>query len=304
MEDLRGLLADRSALPVFYESLPPLSQSSRTTKLAAEALARTLVGFSDIVDAICVPQVEDERSSGLIIHRAPKADAIEYVRHYLEIARLGAPRSAMIAQPLTAFTGAEIDALLQRIVGTGIAALAVVGPPTAAKSKVAPTSTLAAIARASDGGHLVIGAIAVHARLGEPERMVAKVKAGASFFVSQIFYDAPSMRELICNYALACERAGMPPARLIFSLAPIISKATARLMAKIINPGQRLGEPAAGIPELAIGAETVNFLASLLGETVAAGRAVGVPLGISIGHVTERNVRLSLELAATIGKIG
>ena len=132
--------------------------------------------------------------------------------------------------------------------------------------------------------------------------MLAKIGAGAEFFLSQIYYDADSMASTIAAYGRACRQAGIEPARLFLSLVPVISPPTARLLAKVINPGRRLPEPAAAIPAAAVGTSAVDFLQDLLAATLEAGTAAGVPLGVSIGHVTERNVRLSLELLAAVGR--
>ncbi len=294
---------DSIKLPLLYESLPPVLSGPSTQNIAAIALARTLSGFGDIVDAVLVPQVEDESAKGLRIDRPAKDDAIAFAARYLEAAQGPAPRRAIVAQPLTHLTEPEIRTLLERSNRAGIAALAVVGPSSRAKANTAPTSTAAAIACCAADQRLRAGAIAIHARAAESDRMVAKVRAGAEFFLSQIYYDADSMARTIAAYAQACRDAEIAPARLFLSLAPVISPATARLMARIINPGNRLPAPAASIPPAAIGPTSIAYLVGLLAATLAAGEEFDVPLGVSIGHVTERNVRLSFELLTAVADL-
>ena len=289
-------------MPVVYESLPPALGGAGASSNAAAALARTLSGFGDIVDALLVPQVEDESGGGLQIDRYVKDDAIAFVARYLELAQSPSPRTAIVAQPLTHLADAEIGSLLDRAAGAGIGALAVVGPTSRDQAGANPTSTVAAITRCAADPRVRCGAIAIHARHAEPARMLVKIGAGAEFFLSQIYYDAESMASTIAAYGRACRQAGIQPARLFLSLVPVISPATARLMAKVINPGQRLPEPAAAIPAGAVGPSAVDYLKDLLAATLEAGSAAGVPLGVSIGHVTERNVRLSLELLAAVGQ--
>ena len=289
-------------LPVIYESLPPALSGPDSTARAAAALARVLSGFGDIVDALLVPQVEDESGGGLQIERPVKDDAIEFVSRYLESARPASPRTAIVAQPLTHLPGKGIEALLDRAASAGVAALAVVGPANREQGGANPTSTTAAIARCAADPRIRTGAIAIHARSAEPARMVAKVRAGAEFFLSKIFFDAESMAATIAAYGRACGKAGVAPARIYLSLVPIISPPTARLMARVINPGRRLPEPAAAIPDAAVGPSTVAYLKDLLAATLESGTAAGVPLGVAVGHVTERNVRLSLELLSAVGE--
>jgi hypothetical protein len=289
-------------LPVVYESLPPAVSGAGNSVNAAAALARTLSGFGDIVDALLVPHVEDESGGGLKIDRYVKDDAIAFAARYLELAQAPAPRAAMVAQPLTHLPDAQIQSLLDRVASTGIGALAVVGPASRDQAGANPTSTSAAITRCAADPRIRCGAIAIHARTAEPARMLAKIRSGAEFFLSQIYYDADSMAATIASYGRSCRQAEIKPVRLFLSLVPVISPPTARLMAKVINPGQRLPEPAAAIPADAVGPSAVDFLKDLLAATLEAGAAAGVPLGVSIGHVTERNVRLSLELLAAVGQ--
>ena len=289
-------------LPILYETLPPALSGPTSGPSAALALARTLAGFGDIVDAVLVPQVEDESGSGLQINRDTKDDAIAFAARFLEAARAPAPRTAIVAQPLTHLSEPRIRTLLSRAAASGIAALAVVGPSSRDQASRAETPTRSAIACCAAEPRLVAGAIAIHARAAEPDRMLAKRRAGAEFFLSQIYFDAPSMASTIAAYGRVCRRAGTTPARLYLSLAPVISAATARLMGRVINPGNRLPVPAAGIPDGAIGPGSVAYLRDVLAETLAAGADSGVPLGISIGHVTERNVRLSLELLTAVAE--
>lgn len=298
---MSSLISDRQ-LPVIYESLPPAVGGMGDPVQAAAALARTLTGFGDIVDAVLVPQVEDESGGGLKVERYAKDDAIAFVARYLEAAQAPAPRTAIVAQPLTHLGDAAIETLLDRVAGAGIGALAVVGPSSRDQASVNPTSTVAAIARCAADPRIRTGAIAIHARNAEPARMLAKAGAGAEFFLSQIYYDADSMAATIAAYGRTCREADVKPARLFLSLVPVISPPTARLMARVINPGRRLPEPAAAIPSEAVGPGTVDFLKDLLAASLEAGAAAGVPLGVSIGHVTERNVRLSLELLSVVGQ--
>lgn len=293
------------ALPVIYESLPPAlgGSDSPTHAAAAAALARTLSGFGDVVDALLVPQVEDESGGGLEIARHVKDDAIAFAASYLEQARPATPRTVIVAQPLTHLRKKGIRNLLDRAAEAGIDSLAVVGPANRDQAGANPTSTMQAIACCAADPRVRTGAIAIHARRAEADRMLAKTRAGADFFLTQIYYDAASMAATIADYGRVCGQGGIEPARVILSLVPVISPPTARLLARVINPGQRLPEPAAAIPAAAVGPTTVDYLIDVLAATLEAGSAAGVPLGVSIGHVTERNVRLSLELLSAVANL-
>ncbi len=250
-----------------------------------------------------IPEVVDESAGGLSMDRDPKVGAVEYAAAYLQCAQAPSPGAALIALPLTGYRDTQIDSLLADVARAGISGAIVVGPSTSAETAEAKTSTMAALRRIADAGTVRTGAIAIHARPNEPARMVAKVSAGADYFVSQLFYDGPSMNATIGEYAEAARAAGQTPRRIFLSLAPVISTATARLMANVINPGRRLNGPAAAIPDAAVGPQSIEYLRHLIVSTIDAGASAGVPIGISVGHVTERNHRLSFELLAAVSTV-
>lgn len=70
------------------------------------------------------------------------------------------------------------------------------------------------------------GAITIPSRrcqknVDEPQRMISKQKAGVSFFLSQIIFEAKTVTQLLEDYYQACKKKGIKPKRIFLSFAPV-----------------------------------------------------------------------------------
>lgn len=81
---------------------------------------------------------------------------------------------------------------------------------------------------------LVVGGIAIaerHARRGdEHERLLAKMRAGCRFFVTQAVYDVTATKSLLSDYALAVADNAITPVPLIITFSPCASTRTLAFM--------------------------------------------------------------------------
>ena len=77
------------------------------------------------------------------------------------------------------------------------------------------------IFRAVDGQ---VGNIMIPQRTGEAHRMLSKTRAGASFFTTQILFDAEQIIDVVREYDLLCRQAATPPAAVVVSFAPIVDE--------------------------------------------------------------------------------
>ena len=66
-----------------------------------------------------------------------------------------------------------------------------------------------------------VGNIAIPQRTGEPHRMLSKTRVGASFFTTQIVFDAAQTIDMVRQYDLLCRQAAIPPATVLVSFAPL-----------------------------------------------------------------------------------
>lgn len=79
-----------------------------------------------------------------------------------------------------------------------------------------------------------LGAITIPSRrredFDEPERMVSKQRAGIEYFTSQVIYDPAATRALLRDYDAACAEAGVEPATVFLSFAPITGRKDVRFL--------------------------------------------------------------------------
>ncbi|MCM0619028.1 methylenetetrahydrofolate reductase [Nocardioides bruguierae] len=70
---------------------------------------------------------------------------------------------------------------------------------------------------------LGLGGVAIperHTRRGdEHDRLIAKQRAGCSFFVSQVVYDVNAAKNLVSDYHYACAEQGLEPVPIIFTFS-------------------------------------------------------------------------------------
>ncbi|MCI4328953.1 MAG: hypothetical protein L3J86_05150, partial [Thermoplasmata archaeon] len=76
----------------------------------------------------------------------------------------------------------------------------------------------------------LVGNIAIPQRTGEAHRMLAKTRAGAAFFTTQIVFDGESVLRMLHEYDLLCRQAGIAPATVLLSVAPIADEGDAEFV--------------------------------------------------------------------------
>jgi 5,10-methylenetetrahydrofolate reductase len=76
----------------------------------------------------------------------------------------------------------------------------------------------------------LLGNIAIPQRTGEANRMLAKTRAGAAFFTTQILFDTESILRVLREYDRLCREAAVAPAAVLLSFAPIADDADAEFV--------------------------------------------------------------------------
>ncbi len=138
-----------------------------------------------------------------------------------------------------------------------------------------------------------------HAATGrEHERMLGKQAAGCEFFVSQVCYDVDHTRDVLSDYAYACQDSGLTPRPTILTLAPCGSTKTLAFMSwlGIDVPRWLRTEIARSGDPLAESYEQCLTNARIL---IAFCRRLGLPFGINIESLTNRKLEIeaSVDLA-------
>jgi len=248
------------------------------------------------VDALVVPELVDENHEGLPHYRS--GDPREYARAISE--RTG--REVIVNKVVAHLPDVPaVEQWARETVERGIRHVVLVGgssryipypgPPVAEANRLCrPTFTAA-------GGS--IGNIAIPQRAGEAHRMLAKTRAGAAFFTTQLLFDAGAAREVLLRYDLLCRQASLPPAAVLLSVAPIADDEDAEFVrwlgADLPESVERTileGEEQDAAPR------SVAIAVSVWSEVrrMAQAEGLAVPIGVNVEQISARH----LESAGTL----
>ena len=218
MTKSRSFTEALGAHPLFFEPVPPPARTpSARIAERIDALVR-LVDEVPGVDALNIPELVDENHEGKPHYRS--GDIRPFARALKE--RTG--REAIVNK-VVAHLGslAELEGWVTGAVAGGLRHVVFVGGasryipypgPSVADANRACRPLLAPV-----GGR--VGNIAIPQRTGEPHRMLSKTRVGASFFTTQIVFDAAQTVEMVRQYDLLCRQAVIPPATVLVSFAPL-----------------------------------------------------------------------------------
>jgi 5,10-methylenetetrahydrofolate reductase len=138
---------------------------------------------------------------------------------------------------------------------------------------------------------VVIGGIAIaerHARrLDEHSRLLAKMRAGCRFFVTQAVYDVTSTKSLLSDYALACEQ----PVPIVLTFAPCGSAKTLAFMKwlGIAFPRWLDNELRRAVDPLAT---SLRLCEQIFADAWAYAQELGVPIGVNVESVSIRKAEI------------
>lgn len=154
---------------------------------------------------------------------------------------------------------------------------------------------------------LTLGAIAIaerhERRQDEPERMLAKARAGCQFFVTQAVYDVTSTLSLLSDYAIALRSSGAAPNPVILTFAPCGSLRTLEFMKWLGIRFPRWLEN-----ELRVAGDplqtSLDLCERIFLEVWDFAREKGIPLGVNVESVSIRNTEIeaAMHLIATLRK--
>lgn len=214
----RNLLEALAAHPLFFEPVPPSARTSPArVAQSVEALA-TLLRTVPRVDAIDVPELVDENHEGKPRYRSGD------VRAFAAEVQSATAREVVLNKVVAYLD--TVDALARwthETVGRGLKHLVLVGGasryiPYPGPGVIEADRYCRPILRDVGG---LLGNISIPQRTGEPHRMLSKTRAGATFFTTQILFDADQAVQTVREYDLLCRQAATPPATVLASFAPI-----------------------------------------------------------------------------------
>lgn len=284
----RALAEALHATPLFFEPVPPSIRMSPTRAEAAADAVVALVEAVPRIDALDVPELVDENHEGRPLYRS--ADPRSFARKVGERAHREVVVNKVVAHLESA---SAVERWTVETVGLGLRHVVLVGGTSRYIPYPGPAVTEAdricrpIVERA--GG--LVGNITIPQREGEPHRMLAKTRAGAAFFTTQIVFDAEATCAMIEQYDLLCRQASLRPAPVLLSFAPLVDEQDAEFI-------RWLG---ADVPEAAERAilegdegqaadRSVAQALEVWGSVAQRVRAGGtdVPLGVNVEQISAR----------------
>jgi 5,10-methylenetetrahydrofolate reductase len=283
------------ASPLFFEPVPPAARTPPHRVEERTAEVTRLVEEVPRVDALVIPELVDENHEGQPHYRS--GDLPAYARALGD--RSG---RAVILNKVVAYVS-DVDALARwarETVERGILHAVLVGgssryipypgPPVAEADRLCRPIFAAA------GGS--IGNIAIPQRTGEAHRMLAKTRAGASFFTTQLLFDSEAARGVIRQYDLLCRQASIPPAAVLLSVAPIADEQDAEFVRWLGADLPDSAERTILSEESDAARRSVEMAVSVWEEVTRTAHEeyLSVPVGVNVEQVSARHLEVAGEL--------
>ena len=284
------------ASPLFFEPVPPPARTSAQRVEERTAAVVRVVASVPRLDALDIPELVDENHEGQPHYRS--ADPRAYARELAERTSREVILNKVVAHlpdvpALETWAHETVKAGIRHVVLVGGSSryIPYPGPPVAEADRHCRP-----IFGAVEGS---VGNIAIPQRNGEAHRMLAKTRAGASFFTTQLLFDAEAVRKVLRQYDLLCRQASIPPAALLLSVAPIADDEDAEFVRWL---GADLPDSAErailGGEESDATRRSVEIALSVwedVARTVRAERLT-VPVGVNVEQISVRH----LEVAGTL----
>jgi 5,10-methylenetetrahydrofolate reductase len=284
------------AHPLFFEPVPPSARASATrveTQFAADAALLRSVGR---VDAVNVPELVDENHDGRPYYRS--GDVRSFAVRLAEAAGCEPVVNKVVAHlSSAAATTVWVNETLSRGVRTAVLVggssryIPYPGPPVAEANRLCRT--------ALEGAGGAVGNIAIPQRTGEAHRMLAKSRAGAQFFTTQIAFDPTATARLVREYDVLCRQAGVRPAAVLVSVAPLADEADAEFVrwlgADIPEGTERsiLNGEDGGAARRSVEGALALWLEV---RRSARESSVEVPLGVNVEQLSQRHLESAAEM--------
>ena len=282
--------------PLVFEPVPPTLRSNPVRSgLQLEELVRQLRGVARL-DAVNVPELVDENHDGRPYYRT--GDVRGYARTLGEQTGREVLVNKVVAHlasdaALAAWVRETIERGVRHIVLVGGSSryIPYPGPPVLEADRIA-RQLLAPV----DGR---VGNIAIPQRPGEASRMLAKTRAGAGFFTTQILFDAEAVVRLLHDYRERCAAAGVRPAGVLLSFAPVADETDAEFVRWL---GADIPESAeAAILASGEGTPAVRSVHHALAVWSAVRSALGsqpdpVPIGVNVEQISQRHLASAVEM--------
>ena len=298
----RDLKTALTSVPLLFESVPPTARTSsgRAAQIVEEA--SKLISGVGRIDALDIPELVDENHEGRPYYRS--GDPREFAHALGQRTR----RETIVNKVVAHLSSEALEHWIRETVARGIRHVILVGGSSRYIPYPGPTVAEAnRICRhtVEQAGGL-IGNIAIPQRTGEAHRLLAKTRAGASFFTTQILFDSESVLRLLREYDGLCRQAGAPAAPLILSMAPLADEADAEfarwLGADITEAAERLileGEEGEAVQR---SIENALRVWEEVREEMHR-QAIEVPIGVNVEQISSRHLNSAGDLIRSFSNL-
>lgn len=295
-------IKERKSGVLLYGITPPKATASQEKVEEAAAKVISTLCLQDI-DALVVYDVQDETARTSEERPFPFSscmDPFEYSANHLQ----GLPVPKIIYRPAGNYTGPELRQWLAGLKTNGFFPI-FVGLPS--PDYVVKTSLPEAYAiwREDHAETSVIGAVTIperHAQLNDEDvRILDKVSAGVSFFVSQCIFNVEYTQKMLTDLVATCEKRDQPVPTVIFTLTICGSPKTLAFMEWLgIHMPDEMKEELRNCTD-AVG-RSVEIATAIARELIGFCSQRSIPFGFNIESVATRKTEIdaSLGLLTTI----
>ncbi len=314
-EHFRKQLLSPGEITLFEVIPPPIRYPPEKIRERAKKVAEILRDLP--VDAINLPEVRDESRNGKrVLSFMPKIPPQRFARILRsEVKRMGQPAPECLINRCVVYTHRENQKkwLYRTVVKSGFRSLILVGGESS-KIRYPGPSVIQAVqmVRSLPVNPVNLGGITIPTRRApqserdEPNRLIEKSRAGIQFFISQILLEVESMKRLIQDYAVVCEKYNVPPCRIFLSFAPVSSPKDLSFLRWLgVEIPDDVAQYLLEKPD-----ETLNrslryaqHLWEDFMEWLNAQR-FSIPVGINVEHVMSYNLNASAELTKKLCRKG
>jgi 5,10-methylenetetrahydrofolate reductase len=285
-----------SSRPLFFEPVPPSARASPARLESQFAATASLLGEVGRVDAVNVPELVDENHDGKPYYRSGNVRSFA-----LRLAE--ATHSEPVVNKVVAHLPnlEATRAWAEETVGHGVRSFVLVGGSSRYLPYPGPGVAEAnrVVRAAVEGAGGALGNIAIPQRTGEAHRMLGKTRAGARFFTTQITFDSSAPARLLRDYDVLCRQAGLPPATVLVSVAPLADEADAEFVRwlgadipdaterSILNGDERGASRRSVARALELWSEVRNAVSAA---------SVEVPVGVNVEQLSQRHLESAGEM--------
>lgn len=297
--NLHQKILDNKKQLVFFEVVPPPISSSLKPTL------ESLIKMFELIpiDAINIPEAIDNGNSN-----QKKYQALDLASEIKKQVKKNIP--IVLNQPTVYEAWSKQKKILMKISRKiDIDTLILVGGKNSNRKYCGPsvneTAQLINSELMSDGLKFLLGGIMIQTRKNEVQRMMGKIRAGVSFFTSQLVVDEQPIQELLSLYAKTCRDNHCLSKRIFLSFAPILSKSDLILIKNL-----RIGMPEKTIKYLfngwlGVGWRSIDLACQTLSAILKYNKQknLNIPLGLNIEYIMRGNFELSYLMAKKLIKI-